>query len=303
MNESMDKYMKVGLIHFMAYPSTMKGEGPILETVKKIAEDSYFNAIEVTWIKDPQVRKKVKKMIETSHMKVAYGGQPRLLTTGLNVNDLNEDGRAKAAASLKEGIDEAYELGAEGFAFLSGKYEESTKEESYQALIRSTRELCSYAKSKGNIRVVHEIFDYDVDKKSLIGPAELAKRYAEEIVKEFGNFGLLVDLSHLPLIHETAGQAILPIREYIVHAHMGNCVVKDRSLPAYGDAHPRFGFPDGENDVDQLAEYLRVLLDIGFLNTRKPPIVSFEVKPWEDEDPELVIANAKRTLNEAWAKA
>ena len=129
MNESMDKYMKVGLIHFMAYPSTMKGEGPILETVKKIAEDSYFNAIEVTWIKDPQVRKKVKKMIETSHMKVAYGGQPRMLTTGLNVNDLNEEGRAKTVASLKEGIDEAYELGAEGFAFLSGKYEESTKEE------------------------------------------------------------------------------------------------------------------------------------------------------------------------------
>ena len=303
MNESMDKYMKVGLIHFMAYPSTMKGEGPILETVKKIAEDSYFNAIEVTWIKDPQVRKKVKKMIETSHMKVAYGGQPRLLTTGLNVNDLNEDGRAKAVASLKEGIDEAYELGAEGFAFLSGKYEESTKEESYQALIRSTKELCGYAKSKGNIRVAHEIFDYDVDKKSLIGPAKLAKRYAEEITKEFGNFGLLADLSHLPLIHETARQAILPIREYIVHAHMGNCVVKDKSLPAYGDAHPRFGFPNGENDVDQLVEYLRVLLDIGFLNTRKPPIVSFEVKPWEDEDPELVIANAKRTLNEAWAKA
>ena len=27
----MKKYMKAGLIHFMAYPSTMKGEGPINE--------------------------------------------------------------------------------------------------------------------------------------------------------------------------------------------------------------------------------------------------------------------------------
>ena len=35
MNEPIKKYMKVGLIHFMAYPSTMKGEGPIAETVKK----------------------------------------------------------------------------------------------------------------------------------------------------------------------------------------------------------------------------------------------------------------------------
>ncbi|MEI9944953.1 MAG: hypothetical protein WDN26_12145 [Chitinophagaceae bacterium] len=49
-------------------------------------------------------------------------------------------------------------------------------------------------------------------------------------------------------------------------------------------------------------DYLRVLLNIGFLNTEKPPIVSFEIKPFGDEDPDIVIANAKRTLNEAWAK-
>ena len=29
MNESMYKYMKVGIIHFMAFPSTIKGDGPI----------------------------------------------------------------------------------------------------------------------------------------------------------------------------------------------------------------------------------------------------------------------------------
>jgi hypothetical protein len=45
-----------------------------------------------------------------------------------------------------------------------------------------------------------------------------------------------------------------------------------------------------------------VLLQIGYLNEKDPPILSFEVKPFGDEDPELVIANAKRTLNLAWAK-
>ncbi len=33
MNESIHKYMKVGLIHFMAYPNCIKGEGPIEETL------------------------------------------------------------------------------------------------------------------------------------------------------------------------------------------------------------------------------------------------------------------------------
>jgi sugar phosphate isomerase/epimerase len=302
MQESIYKYMKVGLIHFMAYPSAMKGEGPIVETVRKIALDDYFNAIEVTWIKDPQVRAEVKKMIEVSHLTVGYGSQPRMLTTGMNINDLNEANRAKALASLKEGIDEAAEFGAKGFAFLSGKYEEATKEQSYQALLASTKELCAYAKTKGDLRVILEIFDYDIDKKSLIGPAPLAKQFAEDVTKEYDNFGLMVDLSHIPMIHETCEESILPIKDYLVHAHMGNTVIKDLSCVAYGDTHPRFGFPNGENDVDQLVEYLRVLLKIGFLNPENPPIVSFEVKPWGDEDPDLVVANAKRTLNEAWAR-
>lgn len=300
MNEPMNRYMKVGLIHFMAYPAVMKGEGPILETLKKILSDDYFDAVEVSWMLDGAVREKARAMLDTAHVTVAYGGQPRLLTTGLNINDLDESGRLKAVSTLKEGIDEAVFLGASGFAFLSGKYAEGHKEEAFRALVTSTRELCGYAKTKGDIRVVLEVFDYDVDKASLIGPASLARRYAQEMEKHHDNFGLMVDLSHLPLIRETSEEAILPIREWLVHAHMGNCVVKSPSMPAYGDAHPRFGFPGGENDVPELTEYLRVLLKTGFLNTANPPVVSFEVKPFGDEDPELVIANAKRTLNRAW---
>ena len=60
MNESMYKYMKVGIIHFMAFPSTIKGDGPIAETIRKIAVDDYFNAIEITWIKDSSSRYPVR---------------------------------------------------------------------------------------------------------------------------------------------------------------------------------------------------------------------------------------------------
>lgn len=238
MNEPLSKFMKVGLVHFMAYPATIKGEGPVEETIKKLALDEYFHAIEITTIKDTEVRQRVKKMLDTSHMTVAYGAQPRLLTTGLNINDLNEEGRQKALQNLKEGIDEAYEIGATGFAFLSGRYEEATKEESYQALIRSTKEICAYVKSKGNMKVALEVFDYDVDKKSLIGPADLALRYAKEIREEHEHFGLMVDLSHIPLIHETIEESLLPVKDYIIHAHIGNCVVKSADMPGYGDLHP-----------------------------------------------------------------
>lgn len=300
MDKSMRRYMKVGTILHVAYKELGSGEGPILECLKKIVTDPYFEAVEVARMKDDSVRKAAAEMIACAHMVTAYGGQGRMLGAGLNINDLNEEGRKAALASLKEGIDEAYELNAVDFAFLAGRYEEETKEESFQALLKSTRELCEYAKSKGNMPVLCEVFDYDIAKKSLIGPVDMVKRYVETICAEYDNFGLMVDLSHIPMLHETIEENLLPIRKYIRHAHMGNTVIKSPDCPAYGDEHPRFGFPNSENDVEELAAYLRLLLEIGFLNETNRPIVSFEVKPFGDEDPEVTIANAKRTLDLAW---
>lgn len=300
MEQSMGRYMKVGTILHVSYPQLGTGEGPILECLERICEDDYFEAVEVARMKDPKVRQKAARMIRMAHMVSAYGGQSRTLSAGLNINDLDEAGRAMAVSTLKEGIDEAYEMGCAGFSFLPGRYEEDTKERSFEQLLKSTRELCAYAGEKGDMPVCCEVFDYDIDKKALIGPAPLAARYAGEIRKEYEKFGLLVDLSHIPMIHETIEESILPVKDYIIHAHMGNTVIRSPEWEAYGDNHPRFGFPNSENDVEELARYLRTLKDIGFLNEKNRPIVSFEVKPWKDEPPGVVMANAKRTLNLAW---
>lgn len=110
----------------------------------------------------------------------------------------------------------------------------------------------------------------------------------------------MLDLSHLPLQHETIEHALTVAKDHLVHAHMGNCVLRDKSHPAYGDQHPRFGVPGGENDVPQVVEYLRTLIKIGYLREGNPRILSFEVKPMAGESSEVVLANAKRTLREAW---
>ena len=303
MQESMYKFMKVGLIHFMAYPQVMKGEGPILETLQKIAEDDFFTAVEVSWMNDAQIRQKAKKLLEVSHLTVAYGAQPRLLVKKLDLNSLDEAERREAINEVKDAVDEAYEIGAKGLAFLSGKDPGvDERKQALKLLISSIKEICGYAKSKGDLGITLEVFDQDIDKKCLIGPAKDARIVAEEVRREFDNFGLMVDLSHLPLLDETPEQAIMPVKDYLVHAHMGNCILKDKEHPGYGDQHPRFGIKGGENDVKELIEYLRVLLDIGFLNPENPPIVSFEVKPLADESSEVVIANAKRVLREAWGR-
>ncbi|MEM1484463.1 sugar phosphate isomerase/epimerase [Oscillospiraceae bacterium PP1C4] len=301
MKESIHKYFQVGLIAFMAYPACMRDEkADIYGCIKKIACDDYFDAIELNPIKDAATRTAVAKLLGTAHLKVCYGGQARLLSTGLNPNDTDEAGRQKAEDTLMEGIDEAEQLGASGMAFLAGKWKEETKELSYQQLVKTTRNLCAYAKTK-NMYIELEVFDYDIAKASLIGPAPLAARFAADVRCVCDNFGLMIDLSHIPMCREDSRFVVRTLRPYITHFHIGNTVVRDPAHEAYGDEHPRFGFPNSENDTAAVLDFLRVLKGEGFFCAENPYVLSFEVKPWKEEDPDAVIANAKRVLNRAWA--
>jgi sugar phosphate isomerase/epimerase len=302
MESSLHNYMKVGVIHFMAFPETIGGEGPILETLEKIAADEYFEAIAVSWIKAEKVREQAAAMLLESGLEVAYGAHPRLLSQKLSLNNLEEQGRKAALATCKEGIDEAIALGATSFVYLSGPWTEEKKEDHYKALVDSTLELSEYAESKGGLRLVHENFDHGIDKRSLIGPTPVAVRYAEEIRKRFPDFGLLVDLSHIPLIGEKPREALGPVRDYLASIDIGNCLLKDPSHPRYGDTHPRFCYPGGENQIEELTEFLQVLLEIGFLQTETRPVVSFEVRPFGEERSSVYLAQSKRTLNAAWMK-
>ena len=110
-----------------------------------------------------------------------------------------------------------------------------------------------------------------------------------------------MDLSHIPLCRESAAQALKPVKEYLAAAHLGNAVL-DQNLPCYGDYHPIFGTPGSVNDVPEMVDFLRTLVEIGFLDGQKKPMVSFEIKPMEGQDPLLVIANAKRVMQQAWAQ-
>ena len=301
MKDPIQKYFKVGLIAFMAYPACLRGEDPnYLDVIKKVAHDEYFDAIEVSWCKDDAIRAESAKLIEQAHLTVCYGAQPRLLTTGKNPNAVDEADRLLAEETLLAAIDEAEAMGAKGIAFLAGKWQEETKEQAFAQLLKTTRNLCDYAKKK-NMLVELEVFDYDIAKASLIGPAPYAAKFAAEIRTTYNNFGLLIDLSHIPMTYETPEFVVRTLKPYLTHFHIGNTVIKGADVEGYGDEHPRFGFPNSENDTIQVLEFLRVLKKEGFFNAEDPYVFSFEVKPWGNEDSSSVVAGAKRVLNRAWA--
>jgi len=71
----MYKYMKVGLIHFMAYPFHDEGGGPIVETVKKIVVDDYSMQSNFRGSRISRSGARSSRCLRRPIMTVAYGGQ------------------------------------------------------------------------------------------------------------------------------------------------------------------------------------------------------------------------------------
>ena len=294
MRESIHKYFKIGTIQWMSFPR-MDGK----ESLMTVARDDFFDAIEINVNKVGGFMEEAKAILDQSHLKVCYGAQPALLGPKLNPNAVDEEARQKAEAALIESVDKAEFFGAKGIAFLSGKWAEETKEENYRQLLKTTVNVCRYAAAK-NMNVELEVFDYDVDKASLIGPAPLAARFAADMRTLCPNFGLLVDLSHFPICYESAKDVIRTCRPYITHLHFGNAVA-DPAAEGYGDLHQRLGYPNSADDIPELYDFLKVLKEEGFFNAEDPMVLSMEVLPTKDEDELIVLANTKRCLNRAWA--
>lgn len=292
MKDPIQKYFKVGIVQWMSYPLTSP-----MDSLRAICQDDFFDAIEVKGFGSEN--ESARKLLEQSHLQICYGAQPRLLGPKLNPNALEEEERLKAQATLLEAVDEAEFLGASGIAFLAGRWQQETKAQAYAQLLKTTRTICDHAASKG-MSVELEVFDYDMDKAALIGPAPYAAQFAADMRSTHNNFGLLVDLSHFPTTYENSRFVIRTLRPFITHFHFGNAVVQ-KGCDGYGDLHPRMGYSNSANDTAELIEYLQVLKQEGFFEMNSPYVLSMEVTLRPGEDENIVLANTKRVLKRAWA--
>src|SRR5712671_1938441 len=120
MDKHWDAICTLSLVHFLAFPECGGGDGPILETIARVADDDFFSAIEITRINDPAVRAQAAKLIEPTGLQVGFGAHPMILGNKLNPNSLDPAQRKHALDTLKPYFAQAAELGAKRFVMLSG---------------------------------------------------------------------------------------------------------------------------------------------------------------------------------------
>ena len=98
MKEPIREYCRLGLVHFMAYPACLKGEGPIVETVAQIARDPDFEVLEIGPIIDAGVRREVVAIAQQSRLALAFAAQG----ADVVISYLDEHEDAQTTATLLE---------------------------------------------------------------------------------------------------------------------------------------------------------------------------------------------------------
>ncbi len=300
MKDPWQSYLQLGVVHFMAFPECLGGGGPQFDTLKTLCYDPFFDAIDIGPINDADERRECAALLRDCQMPVTFACQPVQLGRGLDLNSKDRDERAQALEAILSHIPQAKELGATRLALMSGKNVPASEQSSaLDCLIQQLDVICREAREQAGLSVVLEIFDYDVDKKALVGPCQIAAQLANAVKSSHPDFGLLHDLSHIYLCHETPGQHFPLIRDHLVAMHMGSSVL-DPTHPLHGDTHPLFGMEGGDCDVPELKDFIKTLFDIGYLRPGQRPVCGFEIKPPAGIAPETAIANMKRTWQQAW---
>lgn len=293
-------YMSVGIVLTMAFPEAAKPGGPMLESVQRVCTDDYFGAIEVSPISDESLRGRCIEAVQKARKRATLLGQGALLAGNKDLNSLDPAVRQEALDLARGLVVQAKEWGVAALSLISGP-DSADRAQATSYLNASLKEICEVSRRLDGPQITLETFDrVPYGKNRLMGPTVEAANLANRVSAFCPRFGLMLDLSHLPLLGETPEKAIRTAGPFLKHVHIGNCVMRDKSHPTYGDNHPPFGIPEGENGADELAAFLKVLLDIGYIVQGGQNIVSFEVKPFGGWTSDQTIENAKQTLDEAW---
>jgi len=65
-------FFHLGVVYPKLFSHANSGEGPIVETLSKLLNDPFFSAIEVTWVKNVELRMEVRDLLKISGMKILF---------------------------------------------------------------------------------------------------------------------------------------------------------------------------------------------------------------------------------------
>ena len=302
MREDIRQYALIGLVHHLLYPRCMVDPDDHLRTLEVFVRRDDIETFDCCLPRGTERRNELISAIRACGKKEIAFATHLFPIDKLSLATTSPHEQAQVRMIAKDMVEQARAIGATGFVFPSGADgPEAERSAACAAFAGFCRWLCGELKHHG-ITAMLEPFDRDIDKKFLYGPTAECVELIRSLEPKVDNLGIELDVAHLPLMGESFEHAIRTTAPYCRRVHLGNCVLKNRDHPMYGDKHPAIGLEGGEIDVPELAEILALLLDTGYLSKQKRGALLLEMQPLPGRTAEETVTDSMARLHKAWER-
>lgn len=286
----------LGVNHMFLYPDSMVSEDAHIKSLKNLAATDKVNALDC-WMWRGETSREEKKILLDSGKIINYNIGDRFGEDVALPASKNKADRDRAYDLMMREIGYALELGSKKIIFGSGPDDPTDRKGAQERfadfILRVARQL------PRDVELSFEPTDRDIHKFFLYGSLDETVDFIHFIKNNgFKNIGLLLDMCHVPIIHETLESAIAKGRDVLNHVHLGNSVIRDPYDPLYGDRHSAWNYKGGEYNEEDGIRFLHMLGDIGYLD-REKATVSFEMRPYEGMNSEDSLDRFVSVFNKA----
>lgn len=302
MNDPISAYARLGVVYHMIHSRCTVDPDYHVETLEKFLERTDIETFDFCLPYGEERQRRLIPQIRASGKQNIVYATHLVPLRKISFSSDSYLEQAQVRMIVADLVRQAGECGCSGFIFASGgpKFAEGTPAH-HQSFYDFCCWLCE-GLAKHGIDALLEPFDFDFDKSYLYGPLDKNLELVERVARNFPNIGIELDVAHLPLMREGFTSAIKRSAPWLKRIHLGNCVMKDRADPFYGDRHPPMGYRGGEIDVPQLVEILQALFDTGYLSKENRGDTVLELNPFPGLSQDESIADNFRRVNEAWSQ-
>ena len=265
----------LGVNHHFLFPDSITNEKVHTQTLKEVIQFEGIDALDC-WIWRGSRSREEIKILRSSDKIINYNIGDRFGEIPICPASSDKREQIRAYDTLMREIEYALVLNSKKIVFASGidfpEDRERAKENLHNLVVKLSTHL------PGDVVLALEPTDRDIDKFFLFGPLGETVDFIKQVRKENVNIGLLLDMCHIPLVHETLESAIEIGKDVLEHVHLGNCVIKDKTDVYYGDKHPAWDYPGGEYSSEDGKKFVNMLKNIGYFD-KGNATVSFEMRP------------------------
>ena len=287
--------MRLGINHHLLYADVIRDSSEHLRTLGLLLGDSRLDIIDMWYPWD--IKDACLKAIFDSGKTIYYNMGNRAGQRSLAPAAMDDEHRAFTLNIYKDELERAKLCRAEKIITNSGPNDIENRERCKDYLVEFYIELCKRAES---MIVMIEPTDWDMSKCKLIGSSKEAVEICLR-VRDAGcnNMASMIDMCHVPLMHETLSQAVSDTGSYLEHIHLGNCVL-DKESSVFGDKHPGLGIEGGCYGVHDFAELFKLGIQTGYFSCENKGSASIEMRRLPDLSSEESFEMYYQAVQQAW---